>query len=105
MAARRPGPALGAEGLSGQADLRLRDRRQHRRAQVADRIEDFRIDYEMFSETLPDDAFPKGADWLSSVPQDRDGCGSPSSIWRSIAAASASSRSRPAMGDQADQDG
>jgi phenylacetate-coenzyme A ligase PaaK-like adenylate-forming protein len=28
-------------------------------------IEDFRIDFELFSETLPDDAFPKGADWLS----------------------------------------
>jgi phenylacetate-coenzyme A ligase PaaK-like adenylate-forming protein len=31
-------------------------------------IEDFRIDYELFSETLPDDAFPKGADWLSVGP-------------------------------------
>jgi phenylacetate-coenzyme A ligase PaaK-like adenylate-forming protein len=31
-------------------------------------IEDFRIDYEIFSETLPDDAFPKGADWLSVGP-------------------------------------
>ena len=31
-------------------------------------IEDFRIDYEMFSDTLPDDAFPKGADWLMVGP-------------------------------------
>ena len=31
-------------------------------------VEDFRIDYEMFSATLPDDAFPKGADWLSLGP-------------------------------------
>ena len=30
--------------------------------------EDFRIDYEMFSHTLPDDAFPKGADWLMLGP-------------------------------------
>ncbi|HYN86633.1 MAG TPA: hypothetical protein VER32_15395 [Pyrinomonadaceae bacterium] len=30
--------------------------------------EDFRIDYEMFSETLPDEFFPKGADWLSLGP-------------------------------------
>ncbi len=30
--------------------------------------EDFRIDYEMFSETLPDESFPKGADWLSLGP-------------------------------------
>jgi hypothetical protein len=31
-------------------------------------IEDFRIDYEAFSAALPDDAFPKGADWLSIGP-------------------------------------
>ena len=31
-------------------------------------IDDFRIDYEMFSDTLPDDAFPKGADWISIGP-------------------------------------
>src|SRR6476660_8923261 len=31
-------------------------------------VEDFRIDYELFSETLPDDKFPKGADWLMVGP-------------------------------------
>ncbi len=31
-------------------------------------INDFRIDYEMFSETLSDEAFPKGADWLMLGP-------------------------------------
>jgi phenylacetate-coenzyme A ligase PaaK-like adenylate-forming protein len=31
-------------------------------------IEDFRIDYEMFSETLPDEYFPKGANWLMLGP-------------------------------------
>ena len=31
-------------------------------------IEDFRLDYEAFSETLPDQFFPKGADWLSLGP-------------------------------------
>jgi hypothetical protein len=30
--------------------------------------QDFRLDYELFSETLPDDAFPKGANWLSVGP-------------------------------------
>jgi hypothetical protein len=30
--------------------------------------EDFRIDYELFSETLPDEFFPVGADWLSLGP-------------------------------------
>jgi hypothetical protein len=31
-------------------------------------IDDFRIDYEAFSETLPDEAFPKGSDWLMLGP-------------------------------------
>ncbi len=31
-------------------------------------IEDFRIDYEMFSETLSDAGFPRGADWLMLGP-------------------------------------
>ena len=31
-------------------------------------IEDFRLDYEAFSDTLPNQFFPKGADWLSLGP-------------------------------------
>jgi hypothetical protein len=31
-------------------------------------IDDFRVDYSLFSETLPDDDFPRGADWLSVGP-------------------------------------
>jgi phenylacetate-coenzyme A ligase PaaK-like adenylate-forming protein len=31
-------------------------------------MNDFRIDYEAFSETLPDEFFPKGADWLMLGP-------------------------------------
>lgn len=31
-------------------------------------IDDFRIDYEMFSDTLPDEYFPKGANWLMLGP-------------------------------------
>jgi hypothetical protein len=31
-------------------------------------IDDFRIDYEMFSATLPDQFFPRGADWLHVGP-------------------------------------
>lgn len=31
-------------------------------------IDDFRNDYELFSRTLSDDAFPRGADWLSLGP-------------------------------------
>ena len=31
-------------------------------------VEDFRLDYEAFSATLPDEFFPKGADWLAVGP-------------------------------------
>ncbi len=31
-------------------------------------VDDFRIDYEMFSETLPDEHFPKGSDWIHLGP-------------------------------------
>lgn len=31
-------------------------------------VDDFRLDYSAFSETLPDRAFPKGADWLEIGP-------------------------------------
>jgi phenylacetate-coenzyme A ligase PaaK-like adenylate-forming protein len=31
-------------------------------------IDDFRIDYEMFSDTLPDEHFPQGSDWLMVGP-------------------------------------
>src|SRR4029453_17512029 len=31
-------------------------------------INDFRIDYEMFSDTLPDEHFPRGSDWLMVGP-------------------------------------
>jgi hypothetical protein len=31
-------------------------------------VDDFRIDYSTFSESLPDDYFPKGADWLEIGP-------------------------------------
>ena len=31
-------------------------------------VDDFRIDYEKFSDTLPDDKFPKGANWLMLGP-------------------------------------
>ena len=31
-------------------------------------VDDFRIDYEMFSETLPDESFPKGSNWLMLGP-------------------------------------
>ena len=51
-----------------QADLRLRDRRHDRHPQEPRRADDFRIDYEMFSDTLPDKYFPKGSNWLMLGP-------------------------------------
>ena len=54
-------------------------------------IDDFRTDYELFSDTLPDECFPKGANWLIARPErGRGGCVWRWSIWRSTAAASAS---------------
>ena len=52
-----------------QADLRVRDRRHDRHSQEPrSRIEDFRIDYELFSQTLPDEYFPPGSNWLMLGP-------------------------------------
>ena len=69
MAARRTGPPLGAAratpdqpiytfetgGSTGVPKSRIN-------------INDFRIDYELFSDTLPDESFPKGSDWLMVGP-------------------------------------
>ena len=68
MAARRTGAALGAQGLRRQADLRLRDRRHHRRAEVAHQPRRFPHRLPNFSETLPDDKFPMGSNWLMVGP-------------------------------------
>ena len=54
-------------------------------------FEDFRTDYELFSDTLPDEYFPKGVELADArARRARGGCGWRSSTWRSIAAASAS---------------
>ena len=34
-------------------------------------LDDFRTDYELFSETLPDEFFPKGSNWLMLGPSGR----------------------------------
>jgi hypothetical protein len=54
-------------------------------------IADFQTDYEMFSDALPEQGFPRGGDWLMLGPPGRVACGCRSSTWPSIAAASASS--------------
>ena len=53
-------------------------------------VEDHWIDYELFSATLPDDSFPRGANWLMLGPPDLVDCVSPLNISLSSAAASAS---------------
>ena len=51
-----------------QTYLRLRDRRYDGDSQSRVVMDDFRIDYELFSSTLPDKYFPKGANWLMLGP-------------------------------------
>ena len=54
-------------------------------------FDDFRTDYELFSETLPDEYFPQGLELADArARRARGGCGWRSSTWPSIAAASAS---------------
>ena len=54
-------------------------------------VDDFRIDYEMFSLTLPDESTSQGIELAHArAPAARAGCGWRSSTSRSIAAASAS---------------
>jgi hypothetical protein len=53
-------------------------------------IEDHRIDYEKFSDTLPDKYFPRGANWLMLGPSGPADCDSQSNTCASIVAGSAS---------------
>src|SRR5213592_3386231 len=68
MVAGRTDAPLGAEGVCRQTGLCLRDRGTTGVPKSRAAIEDFRIDYEMFSETLPDEYFPRGANWLMLGP-------------------------------------
>ena len=69
VAARRAGAALGAEGPRRPADLRLRDRRLDRRAEVAASTSTTSASTTRSSATtLPDETFPRGADWLMLGP-------------------------------------
>jgi hypothetical protein len=56
-------PPFGSEGICGSTYLCFRDWRSTGIPKSRINIDDFRIDYEAFSDTLPDEAFPKGADW------------------------------------------
>ena len=69
VAARRPGATLGAEGhrrTSRSTCSRPAARTGIPKSRIG--VEDFRIDYRMFSDTLPEDKFPKGSNWLMLGP-------------------------------------
>jgi hypothetical protein len=68
MAAGWTGAAMGPQSLREQPDLRVRDGGTTGIPKSRIVIEDFRIDYEMFSHTLPDQYFPKGSNWLMLGP-------------------------------------
>ena len=69
VAARRPGAALGAERARGQADLRLRDRRHDRHPEDPRRVARTSGSTTSCSaQTLPDEYFPKGSNWLMLGP-------------------------------------
>jgi hypothetical protein len=53
-------------------------------------VEDSHIDYEMFSDTLPDEYFPRGAEWIPSDRPARAVVAWPWSTSRNTSAASAS---------------
>ena len=69
-------------------------------------IEDFRIDYERFSEILPDEHFPKGSNWLAlgphrtAPPSPRRGTPGPVPGRHRVLP-----RSGPEVGDRADPEG
>ena len=69
MAARRPGAPLGAQGAMQNKPIYVFETGGTTgipKSRVV--IEDFCIDYEMFSDTLPEKYFPKGTNWLMLGP-------------------------------------
>ena len=68
VAARRPGAALDPEGLCRQAGLRVRDRRHDGHPENARRVRRFPHRLRAVQPTLPDEYFPKGANWLMLGP-------------------------------------
>ncbi len=93
MVARRSDPSLGSAGLSRTSrstSSRLAALPAFRR--VASSAKDHWIDYEMFSNTLPDQYFPKGSNWmmLRTLRAASYAAGRGAYLAASIAAASAS---------------
>ena len=69
VAARRAGAALGSQGPRRTSrSTSSRPAAPPASPRAASSCDDFRIDYELFSDTLPDDVFPKGANWLMLGP-------------------------------------
>ena len=107
VAARRAGAALGAEGPTRTSRSTIFETGGSTGVPKSRiNIDDFRIDYEMFSDTLPDDVFPQGRRLAVCRP---DRPAPPAPRRRAPRAASRRhllhGRPRSALGDQADQDG
>ena len=69
VAARRSGPAMDSEGARRESRCSFSKPAATTgvpKTRVA--FDDFRTDYELFSETLPDDNLPKGSNWLMLGP-------------------------------------
>ena len=91
MAPRRAGAALGAQGFGRQADLRLRNRRHDRRSQEPHRHR--RLSHRLLAvqRHAAGQVFSARRELADARPvRAAAACGWPSSIWPSIAAASAS---------------
>jgi hypothetical protein len=68
MAARRSGAALGAAALQNRPIYVFETGGTTGIPKTRINIEDFRTDYEMFSDSLPEKYFPKGSNWLMLGP-------------------------------------
>ncbi len=66
--ARRARDAVPAAEVEERAQVCVRDRRNDRIPKSRCVVKDHDIDYEEFSRTIPDSAFPKGANWLMLGP-------------------------------------
>ena len=68
MAPRRPGPPLGPQGLADKPIYVFETGGTTGIPKSRVVIEDHWIDYELFSDTLPDEYFPKGSNWMMLGP-------------------------------------
>ena len=68
MAAGWPGATVGAKGYDDRPVFVFETGGTTGVPKSRVNIDDFRIDYEAFSRTLPEDGFPMGSNWLALGP-------------------------------------